>query len=224
MIKGDVEPSFLGSTEFNSEMDTLFSRTNQGGMFDDFQVEPAPECFKVAAVGQKGVGKTTTILNLCGREVPHKHMETLGMQVYDSHIVLKLASGKLCPVKLEFWDSGFTNSQQFGYIKTETQTKADCMMYVCSSWNVNSFKFIERKIRDHASEPFVKVVVVTGFDALLQREVCEDDLQRLAVEFGVKVCKIGNLPLSSTPFYKKRGVVNILDVLATDMLAARASK
>lgn len=209
-----VDGSFFGTDEFYDEMKQVSNRCHQKGVFEKPDPGQQRQCFKIAVVGQKGAGKSATVLNLCGREVQHKHLETMGIQVIDGCVVAKGVDGRLLTLDLNFWDTGSTAMLQYKHIRDELYKGVDCIMYVCAASDLSSFKFIQRKIDDDEKVPCAKFVVLTKCDQFVQREVCEEDLHELETEAGVTVCKLGNLPLSTIPFYQKKDVLNICQVLS----------
>jgi septin family protein len=89
--------------------------------------------FKVALVGQKGVGKTATILHLCGMEVKQKHMETMGIQVLEGAFCLQVAS---CTQKRKYAQTQtdtHTHTHTHTHKHTHTHTHTHTHKHTCSA-------------------------------------------------------------------------------------------
>ena len=99
-------------------------------------------------MGKAGVGKTSTVTRLSGRDVPPNHEETLGIHTTNVYWPVKVSSGLLdgymynlyqfretgevSMYNLEMWDTGERYLHKFDYILPACVKNCDAILFFFS--------------------------------------------------------------------------------------------
>ncbi len=183
--------------------------------------------FKVVVIGDKGVGKTSTILNLCNiPDITGQYMPTHGMSEYSAYWPIKGSDGSVVVVRLRFCDAGvWCVTEQRAELTKELAKqqgqKADAVVYVCSSTDYASFKRVQNAISQNSEPvplPKTRLVVMTRADQWVQRSVSAKELMSLYNEWSVRSLGISNITAREDA-HTKADTVAILNALCKRLLA-----
>ncbi|KAL5490826.1 hypothetical protein EMCRGX_G016013 [Ephydatia muelleri] len=131
-------------------------------------------------VGKSGVGKSSTVAKLCGRDISSSHDETLGIQTTTIYWPAKIASSrKVIVLELELWDSGERAMNKFDHILSACQEATDGYVFFFSYADRHSWEDLPHLIARTTGrkDSTLKMVVGTHADSV-QREVTEAEIEQ----------------------------------------------
>lgn len=149
---------------------------------------------KLFLVGRSGVGKTSTVDKLCGRDIRTSHEETVGIQTHTVYWPVKLSSPNVVMlVQLELWDTGERALNKFDHILPTCQTSTDGTLLFFSYEDRRSWDDLPRlmSVMYREDGANLRVVVGTHSDSL-QREVTNAEVEQFQLEHAVLVLPIAN--------------------------------
>lgn len=131
---------------------------------------------KVIIIGDSGVGKTNLLTKFCDGVFKDSYVATIGVD-----FKLKTIKVEESKVKLQIWDTA--GQERFRNITQTYYKGAAGIILAYSINNKQSFKSINgwiKQIEGNSSESVSKILIGTKCDLESEREVEEDEAQRMA--------------------------------------------
>lgn len=152
-------------------------------------------------VGKSGVGKSSTVAKLYGRDVSSSHDETLGIQTTTIYWPVKIASSrKVVLLELELWDVGERAMNKFDHILSACQEATDGYMFFFSYADRHSWEdlphLIERTVG--RSDTKLKMVVGTHADSV-KCEVTDAEIKQFQNTTKLLTLPIANVNSQRLP-------------------------
>eukprot|EP00743_Colponemidia_sp_Colp-15_P011500 GILK01012850.1.p1 GENE.GILK01012850.1~~GILK01012850.1.p1 ORF type:complete len:277 (-),score=34.14 GILK01012850.1:96-890(-) len=189
----DVDSEWLDSPEAQEILSKItnrefsFTRYLEGFDSSTFTTKD----IKVAVLGNPGSGKTCTIHNACGMDIPSTYNETLGLEVQTIFWPLRLLSGKRYLIRFEFWEVG--GKRKFDHINQEAIDKADSLLYVLSIAEKADLSAIASQLSAYKSASLHTIMAATKTDVFYQAHVLPADLTEWNKTTEITVCTLSNL-------------------------------
>lgn len=232
-------PKFTGPVTIDNEwqtrresrviMNCLFRRKEriQFGLLDQLnpysasllKAPPIYHC-KVLLYGKAGVGKTSTVLKLCGKSVPKTHVETLGIQTSVTYWPAKLkgagSNNEIAVLKLELWDASEKSVCKFDHVLPSMIASTNTIAFLFSftdrsSWNELPF-VMERAKHKGNLDSHLRLVIGTHADCTSPK-ITAEDVSAFEKKHNISVLNISNLngPLLSNG--KPDGQLELNDII-----------
>lgn len=153
---------------------------------------------KLLLYGKAGVGKTSTVLKLCGKNVPKTHIETLGIQTSVTYWPARLLvpGEEVVVLKLEFWDACEKSVYKFDHVLPSMIASTNTIAFLFSftdrsSWNELPF-VIERMKQKGKLDSHLKIIIGTHADCVSPK-VTPEDISLFEKKHNISILKISNL-------------------------------
>ncbi|PRP79416.1 hypothetical protein PROFUN_08177 [Planoprotostelium fungivorum] len=177
------------------------------GILDEPSIPPSIVAevreYKIVVYGKTGAGKTSTVMNLCGADIPSTHVETSGIQVVSSFWpIQRKSNNRVVVLKYKLWDCGFAHYRKFNYLAEAMNTNTPkAFLFVFSITDKESLSEVEKQITQLNSDPqlksVIKMVIATKNDYFFRAEVTKQELVDFSAKFHVPIYFIKNLPDAS---------------------------
>eukprot|EP00002_Diphylleia_rotans_P011462 TRINITY_DN2264_c1_g1_i1.p1 TRINITY_DN2264_c1_g1~~TRINITY_DN2264_c1_g1_i1.p1 ORF type:complete len:296 (+),score=67.23 TRINITY_DN2264_c1_g1_i1:78-890(+) len=171
---------------------------------------------KVAVVGKTAVGKTSTILNCCGFDVPESHTETAGLQTTICHHPVKLSmDGQVALLRFHFWDCGSIALQRYEYLRKSMLYDVDICLFCFSLQDKDSLDTLPQLIKKTSlSQDVIRIVVGTRLDQRYTLPYSERYLYESITSLNLPFVRLSNLPKSHLNNMGRRDVTELLNIMS----------
>eukprot|EP00468_Gymnochlora_sp_CCMP2014_P000108 CAMPEP_0167744336 /NCGR_PEP_ID=MMETSP0110_2-20121227/2532_1 /TAXON_ID=629695 /ORGANISM="Gymnochlora sp., Strain CCMP2014" /LENGTH=316 /DNA_ID=CAMNT_0007628841 /DNA_START=102 /DNA_END=1048 /DNA_ORIENTATION=+ len=182
--------------------------------------------FTVAVLGDRGVGKTTTILNLCDIKptIHQKQTEYLasnGVIEYNAYWPFKLLrGGSPIVVRIRFLDVGLscftddkTKHELSISLSRDQCSDADAAIYICAATSLKSYKTVHgwiAKASNPKPMPPVKAVVMTWNDHWVRRAISTHQLMEFRSKFSIPAFRLSNIYSPESKLVERHDACSIL--------------
>ncbi|XP_064384018.1 ciliogenesis and planar polarity effector 2-like isoform X2 [Halichondria panicea] len=184
-----VQRDWQKTSEARGLINALLGRNKRKsfGLLEKPQFEQGGKMYPVLfrrlfLVGKSGVGKTSTVHKLMGRDIPCVHEETLGIQTTALYWPVMLeADQRTVIVKLELWDVGERMLSRFDHILPTCKQSTDGILFFFSYSDRHSWETLPQlftSILGALPTPDTFNMVIGTHADCSNREVSERELER----------------------------------------------
>ncbi|XP_038551751.1 ciliogenesis and planar polarity effector 2 [Micropterus salmoides] len=151
--------------------------------------------YKIFISGKSGVGKTALAARLAGRNIPHMHYETTGIETTVVYWPVKLTEGgRVLFFRLQLWDCGENALRRFDHLLPSCKEQVDAVLFLFSFTDRTSFDDLSSQINKWSGTSVgqvVKLVVGTKFDLFMHCDVAERDVRDFQEMWSLPVLRMG---------------------------------
>ncbi|CAF0711664.1 unnamed protein product [Brachionus calyciflorus] len=160
--------------------------------------------FKILLLGKSFCGKTTFIQSITSSN-NEEYIETPGIQITHLYWPVKMVdSDKFLMFNLAFWDMGKSASIKYEYIQPSCVENIDCVIFVFSWIDRQSFLDIFELVKQYSSndrDKLAMIIIGTKFDKIIH-----SDIESEIIEEIQKLAKTTIINFSSMPYKKRKRV------------------
>lgn len=195
-----INYNFLWSNEGHGLLSTLLKRSGrkQFGVLESpavlSNIYDGEVSYKVFLCGRSGIGKTSIVSKLTGKDTQDAISETCGIQVSVVYWPVQIIeTKKVVLFKVSFWDTGEHMLNMYNHILPSCLEDIDGILYTFSLADKSSWDDLSKLItRIDAEEEILKVCVGTRLDLSSKRVVTSKMIEDFMHVWRYPVLKINN--------------------------------
>ena len=199
-LNTDVGKQILQSVQHNNKIKKfgLLERPSLPPSYSHFEEMK----YKIMLMGKTNVGKTAFVESLCrNSENINKnnssYYETPGIHITHLYWPIKLVNiEKFIMFNLSIWDVGRLYSTKYDYIIPSCRENLDCIIFVFSWQDINSFYEIEdhvRQMENSGRNKIAKIVIGTKFDEIAHSDIRQEAIDKFEAEFNLRIIRFSSL-------------------------------
>ncbi len=158
---------------------------------------PTKHNCRILLYGKGGIGKTSTVLKLCGKLIPKTHIETLGIQTTVTYWPAKqIDSEDIVLLSLEFWDTGEKALRKFDHILPSMLSATNTIAFFFSYTDRNSWNelpnIIEQAVITGKIDSHLMIAIGTKME-YISPKITPEEIREFEKKHNVPVLSISNV-------------------------------
>ena len=156
--------------------------------------------YKIMLMGKTNSGKTAFIESLCNNSESNNgtnYYETPGIHITQLYWPIKLINiEKFIMFNLNIWDVGKLCSTKYDYIIPSCRENLDCIIFVFSWIDIQSFYEVVDHVKQMEStghNKIAKIVIGTKFDEIAHSDIRQELIEQFEVQFDLKIIRYSSL-------------------------------
>jgi GTPase SAR1 family protein len=197
-LSSDVGKLILQSVQHNNKIKKfgLLERPSLPTSYSHFEEMK----YKIMLMGKSNSGKTSFIESLCrsNEAFNGNYGETPGIHITNVYWPIKLVNiEKFIMFNLAFWDVGKLCSTKYDYIIPSCRENLDCIIFVFSWTDVQSFYEIVDHVKqmdnNNGHNQIAKFVIGTKFDEIAHSDIRPEVIEQFENEYNLRVVRFSSL-------------------------------